>query len=285
MTAKNYDLCVAYRIYPDISKEPFIFQTNKFELAKNCLLSFKNSLGKLRVKLYVLLDNCPQEYDELFKKYFCKENLILIKLDGIGNGATFNKQIDILCSQNHSEYIYFAEDDYLYQSNEFESLLKFLKNPGVDFISPYDHPDDYECRFQKRKDEIRIFDRRHWRRANTTCLTFLTKKEILTQTKDIFKTFAKGNHDSSLWLSLTKHRITNPYWILKSIPAETFYIKSMVKSWIYCWKQILFGKKYKLWIPIPSIATHLEKTKLAPVVDWKNIASQFSTTDKYTVNQ
>ena len=30
-------------------------------------------------------------------------------------------------------------------------------------------------------------------------------------------------------------------------------------SWARYWKQILFGQRYRLWVPVPSIATHMEK--------------------------
>ena len=91
MTVSNYDLAVAYRIYPKVSKVPLVFGDNKFKLAELCLRSFKNSLGSLRVKIWVLLDNCPAKYEELFKKYFDINDLEIIKLPGIGNRGTFKK--------------------------------------------------------------------------------------------------------------------------------------------------------------------------------------------------
>ena len=35
--------------------------------------------------------------------------------------------------------------------------------------------------------------------------------------------------------------------------------------------QILFGRRYKLWQPIPSIATHMENISLAPIIDWDQV--------------
>ena len=59
MKKRTYDLVVAYRIFPKVSKSPPIFQNNKYKLAHLCLKSFKESLGSLKVKIYALLDNCP----------------------------------------------------------------------------------------------------------------------------------------------------------------------------------------------------------------------------------
>ena len=67
MKKKNYDITVAYRIYPEISKSPAIFSKDKDKLAEFCLKSFKNSLGSLKAKIFAILDKCPQEYEELFK--------------------------------------------------------------------------------------------------------------------------------------------------------------------------------------------------------------------------
>ena len=42
---KKYDLTVAYRIYPEISRSPAVFSSDKYKLSEFCLKSFKESLG------------------------------------------------------------------------------------------------------------------------------------------------------------------------------------------------------------------------------------------------
>lgn len=44
---------------------------------------------------------------------------------------------------------------------------------------------------------------------------------------------------------------------------------SILLAWYYCWRQILFGNKYTLWVPHPSIATHMVAGMEAPGVDWQ----------------
>ncbi len=144
MKNRVYDLAIAYRIFPGVSKTPPIFQNNKYKLAHLCLKSFKESLGSLNAKIYVLLDNCPPEYEDLFQRYFEKEDLEIIRLKGIGNQATFKLQLEILLKQSYSEIVYFAEDDYFYFPKQFEKMIHFLKRNGdVDFVTPYDHLDYY----------------------------------------------------------------------------------------------------------------------------------------------
>jgi hypothetical protein len=260
---------------------PPIFGDNKLKLAELCLKSFKNSLGALKVKMWVLLDNCPSEYEELFKKYFDINDLEIIKLPGIGNGEIFKKQIHILSEQNVSEIVYFAEDDYFYLPNQFEIMVNFIRdNKDVDFVSPYDSPDYYNLDLHKYSSEIKLFGNRHWRSVSCTTLTFLTFREKLRKVKNVIGTYSKettytrGNYDSSLWMSLTKYKVFNLFALIKYLILGDPNFIRIAKAWFFCWWQILFGKRWKLWVPIPSIATHLASNHLAPNIDWLNQLSK-----------
>ena len=93
---EKYDLAVVYRIYPGVSKVPIIHPNNKFELSKVAVKSFKESLGDMKVKIWVLLDNCSEEYEDLFKDIFSNYDVEYLNFPGVGNYVTFNKQLDIL---------------------------------------------------------------------------------------------------------------------------------------------------------------------------------------------
>jgi hypothetical protein len=214
--------------------------------------------------MFVLLDNCPPSYEDLFKKYFDEQDLELIRLNGVGNRATFDMQIDILLGQNVSEIVYFAEDDYLYLPNQFESMVQFLHEEQVDFVSPYDHLDYYVLDLHNQKNFIKFYNDKHWRTAASTCLTFLTTKTILRKTQNVFQSYTKGNDDVSLWISLTKRRLFDPLTILKYYSANGHAFGIILHAWQFCWRQILFGKRRYLWVPIPGIATHLVTEHLAP---------------------
>ncbi len=221
------------------------------------------------MKLWVLLDECPEEYAGLFRKYFNAEDLVLLPLPGIGNQATFGKQIDILLEQEESDLVYFAEDDYVYLPNQFPRMVEFLlAHEGVDFISPYDHPDCYALEIHRHPKWVRLHADHHWRTAASTCLTFLTRKDTLRRTQRIFRTYCWRNHDCSLWLSLTKHSLFNPFQVLRFAYQQPLFAKIIAKAWLYGWSQILFGKRRKLWVPVPGIATHLDRQALSPTIDW-----------------
>ncbi len=267
---KEYDIVVAYRIYPGISKQPAIFSDNKPEMSELCLKSFKQSLGSLKVKMFVLLDNCPIEYKNLFQKYFLDEDLEFIELSGIGNAKSFVKQIEILLKQNHSEYIYFAEDDYFYLPDSFIEMIDLIKlNQNVDFVTPYNHIDYYTLPLHNYKSNIILGKKKHFASASSTCLTFLTTKHKLSLSKKVFETYLKNNSDAGIWISLTKTKVFNLKFMIRLLQNDVNLFKNYVKAYLFCWKQILFGRRFELYYPLETIATHIEITGLAPIVNWE----------------
>jgi hypothetical protein len=271
----KYDLTIAYRIYPRISKKPFVFSDDKFKLAHQCLSSFKSALGAVNAKIFVLLDGCPDLYAQLFSNIFSQDTLTLIRMPAVGNFKTFEKQIEILSAQNDSQLIYFAEDDYLYRENCFEKMITFMtRKLSVDFITPYDHFDYYSSFFHKNKQKIEYFEGNHWRTANSTTLTFLTQKRTLIKTKKIFLSYVRGCYDSAMWMSLTKSNILNPLYLMQYGVNESFLFKIYFLAWKYNLWHILFGHKFQLWAPLPSFATHVEDKGLAPGVNWHDYISE-----------
>jgi hypothetical protein len=265
------DLAIAYRIYPQVadSVQGLSLSDDKLRLSELCLRSFKESLGRLRVKLWAVLDGCPAEYARLFAKYFDRNELAIIELNRAGNHATFLKQIEILLAQEESEVVYFAEDDYFYLPNQFGCMIELLlAQNDVDFVSPYDHLDCYTMDLHRKPKWLKVYAGKHWRTAFSTCLTFLTRKETLWKTQAAFGRYKRRSLDCSIWLSLTKARVFNPLFFGRHLVGETSFSKTVLKSWLYCWRQILFGSRWQLWVPVPGIATHLDAKALSPNVDW-----------------
>jgi len=90
----------------------------------------------------------------------------------------------------------------------------------------------------------------------------------------VFKTYAGRNSDGGIWLSLTKHQVFNPFVIAKHLPHknDTKMREKLIDmigcAWQFCWRQIVFGARWNLWVPIPSIATHMESNYIAPTFWW-----------------
>ena len=86
----------------------------------------------------------------------------------------------------------------------------------------------------------------------------------------VLKLVAKKVLDSTpIRISLTKFNVLNPFKKIQCMVLGRDYFYMFADTWIHCWKQTLFGKKWKLWVPIPSIATHMEKNFLAPCIMWE----------------
>ena len=272
MPTFNYDIAVAYRIYPKISKTSVIFKDDKFKLSEFCLRSFKVSLGSLKVKMYIILDGCPEEYEVLFKKYFDDQDIVFIKVDGIGNQNTFALQVQILLEQNDAGIVFFAEDDYYYQPNQIPEIVEFIRsNNEAHFVTPYDHLNIYTLDLHSNLHKITFSGTKHWRTVESTCLTFFTTKQILLKTKNVFLTYTRGNTDVSVWMSLTKYNVRNPVKIFKYLITSRFFAFCVFNAWHYCGTQILFKRKWNLWGPLPSIATHMEESFLAPTMEKEKI--------------
>lgn len=269
------DVAIAYRIYPKVAKVALPFGDDKLRLSEICLKSLKGSLEGLRIKIWVVLDGCPSTYAQLFRKYFDADDLILTELNGVGNELTFRKQLDLLLAQRDAELVYFAEDDYFYLPGQFAILVRFLReHQDVDFVSPYDHLDCYSLDLHRFPKWLKAYGGRHWRTAASTCLTFLTRRETLRKTQAVFRNYRRTSLDCSLWLSLTKIRVFNPLFFIRCLFREPNFAKIICKSWIYCWRQILFGRRRKLWVPVPGVATHLDAHALSPNTDWDELLRQ-----------
>lgn len=276
MSQFSYDLAVAYRIYPKMSaNKPPIFADDKVKLVEFCLKSFKASLGGLRVKLWVLLNDCPPVYETLITQMWAAENLVLVRYPGVAAGTTLHEQARILREQTDAEIVYFAEDDYFYLPDQFQLAVNFLRqNPDADFATPYDHPDLHTLDLHKFPRETRTVGGKAWSSCLSTTHTFLAKRAALIETRrlflGLFQSFqGRVSPDLAMWMALTKKRVFNPFLFLYWLVRHRFWAGSIFYAWYYCWRQLLFGRRYTLWTPQPSIATHMIAGLEAPQVDWQ----------------
>lgn len=274
MVLMSYDLVIAYRVYPGIAKSPVFYPTDKRKLVELGLRSLRLALGEsLRVRFLALLDGCPAEYESLVRRYFDPHHTDIFHLNRIGNAGTFLMQVALLLEQQYAEWVYFAEDDYLYRPGTFPALIEFASiYEDVHFVLPYDHPDFYTLPFHRGRWEIRHAAGHFWRTAASGCLTFLTRRSVLQKTASLFRTYQYGNFDASMWLALTKHGVCNLPHMLRAGLHSRLEAVIFAKAWLYGWRQILFRRRWKLWCPIPSMATHVERDTLAPGVDWEKVA-------------
>jgi hypothetical protein len=273
MRKRKYDLAVAYRMYPRLSGKP-AFYHEKWDLARDGVFSFRQSLNGLRAKLWAILDGCPDSYEAFVRSIFPSSDLTVIREPGIGNQKTFAKQVELLRTQNEAELVYFAEDDYLYQPEAMTELVDFHRtNSHVHYSSPYDHPGYYDGpnRLPLDRHTIRFHGRRHWRTAVCNTCTFLTSSDVLQQDWKTINTYSQHNSDMGMWMSLTRRFILSPSFLLRGWRGDRLMLRIWSRCWRLGWKSNLLGPSRMLWSPMPALATHLEGTFLAPGCNWHGV--------------
>lgn len=265
----KYDLVVAYRVYPGIAKVPPIYSDNKFELTKICFKSFVSSISDLKVKIYVILDGCPQEYESIFLENYNNDDLSIIKLDKAGNKATFKKQVEILSKQEDSDTVYFAEDDYFYIKN-IKNIVEFIKSRKGDFATPYEHPSSYTDD-NVISNKVVIFDKQRYISVQHACLTFMTTKNNLLKNKKFLLIFSNWfGSDFVVWgcitLGFNYFRYIKLFRNFKNFNITNF--KVFGSLFIFSWYNFILNRKKGLFMPIDTFATHMESNFLSPNIDW-----------------
>lgn len=278
MSRSGYDVAVAYRVYPKPSANPpRVYAADKFKLAELCLRSFKASLGGLRAKVWVLLNDCPPAYERLFRQLWSADDLVFVRYPGVPPGTTLREQSRMLVEQTDAGLVYWAEDDYFYLPGQFERAVDFLRrNRDADFVSPYDHPDYYTTDLHGFHPEQRAYGGRIWSSRLSNTHTILARQTALREVRRVFLTFEGNvNFDLAMWMALTKKRVFNPFKLARWSLSNRFWAGSIVLAWYFFWRQVLFGRRYKLWVPCPAIATHMIAALESPGIDWPQEITRF----------
>lgn len=263
-------LFVAYRVYPKFSKNAYTegFE-NKFDMFRKCLTSFIGAINNLDYRIHFLMDSCPDAYISFIEKNVPDGRYQVERLTNAGNRKTFVRQIEVLSNQNFSDLVYFAEDDYLYRAQTLNHIIDFLKGNKADFVTPYDHPDYYpetSCIdiFQHEyRSEVKYSKGLHFRTVASTTLTFLTTVRVLKETSKFFSIYlTRKVGDHQIWLMLTRLKRKTP-WALNTI---NMYRVAPI--------QMLMGKTYTLYSPVPGLSIHLAKPCVEKMGDLESFQLQ-----------
>lgn len=128
-------------------------------------------------------------------------------------------------------YVLFQECDYLYRPNIGKAYIEALES--LDIVSPYDHKNFYTARdIHKSECNIELIGDTHFRTTERNTMTWGTHSDVI---KNNYDTFVKhGYLDDQIWFDL---------WLAG----------------------------YKLWVPIPSFATHCVSDYMSPSVNWEEL--------------
>lgn len=127
--------------------------------------------------------------------------------------------------------ILFQECDYIYVPESGYLMEKAIRELGL--VSPYDHLNFYFDRnLHKEEATIKLVGDYHFRSTERNTMTFGVRNDVFKKNYEIFKKY--GYLDGDVWYDL-------------------------------------LAAGQQLFVPIPSLATHMAKDFLAPSIDWEEI--------------
>jgi hypothetical protein len=243
-----------------VNKQPRPFNYSKAELIKICFKSLYAAAQSVPHTITVLGDKLSDEMIDFFTAYN-----ITFSNGNYGNDESIRQSLyAALKLENDNDWVYFCEDDYLHKPETFlyianlieaqgkihpgkrrlrllSSVLYFSK-PGI-AIHPTDYPDRY---WPKDRSQHFIFHTGdcHWRQVANTTFTFLLQVRDVKKYRSVIKRASVNANDAYL--------------------SKALYGKSH-----------FFGKLLCL-SPLPGLTAHMHINTMPPLVNWEEVAEQFS---------
>ena len=164
---------------------------------ETCLNNFLKAFSGCKI---VIADNCTNATVQLLKN----KELQVIETS-LGNAGSARKAfLDATTFLGPDEIVYFAEDDYLYDSRIGDYLYdsrvrcSALLEEGLtkaSYATLYDHPDKYQQEYNFGEITKVVHTKSsHWRYTISTTMTFATKISTLSEDIDIWKKHTEGQH-------------------------------------------------------------------------------------------
>lgn len=172
-----------------------------------------------------------------------------------GNAISCFETIKAAAALNPSELVFVGEDDYLWLTGAYVTMLYAMDTLPVDYITGYDHPVRYQPDYYLGADyshwynTVHIAADRHWRTHESITMTFGARANTFREDLQFFELYKNNGKGSPEDRELFRHlQSLGPY-----ADAGKF--------------RILMG-------PMPSLNTHCHLPWLAPNVDWEKEAER-----------
>lgn len=168
----------------------------------DCFKNFIDVFGSENLK--IVADNVNDKTKDFIKNYD-------VQYTSLGNAQSLKYAIDQAIN-TEEDFIYFAEDDYLYLPNAKDLILDGFLNKSIDYISLYDHPDKYSESYSfGETSKVYRTNKSHWRETQSTCMTFAARKSALKRDIDIWHQYTSDTHphDHQIFSDILKKR--EPY--------------------------------------------------------------------------
>lgn len=246
-------ILVALRIYPGKVKRPIkSYPTEKTELVSLSIQQLRNSLKNYYYKIILINDGFNETDLNLVLRSKRSDILEIINTGGIGNFSTFELQITKLLENPEFNYLYFAEDDYLYSENFVNKNLQLLNK--FHYTTGYFHPDYENLNLHKSNKS-----KESCPKISTTC-SFWTTREVLLEDADRLQMYRELG-DLGFWLLLTcsfSHIFYRFLSCLRS-PRDLKLCTRILRALLKKGNKFYHSKTRRLVASYPSTSTHVDE--------------------------
>jgi hypothetical protein len=216
---------------------------------RSCLENFFCEFDSNEVN--IIADNVTDHTYEWLKSYSVKS----LHRTSLGNSASFWYCYELALTRPAGEYVYFVENDYIHREKSKEVLLEGLNI--ADYVTLYDHPDKYVDGMNpgvKNGGEVStvyLTESTHWKKTNSTTMTFATRVSTLISDRFIFKLYSVGLLNRNYPIKIKK-------LMGRRVPADYRIFNILIRL-----------KKRLLVSPVPGYASHGEIDYLSPFTMWE----------------
>jgi hypothetical protein len=150
-------------------------------LVRACLRSFARNV-RTPITLYLLADRCTDAFVHMAEQTLAPFDPVTLDNSRLGFGleqTALTDKIKHIVNQflktielaRHHEFLYFCEQDYLFSPDALDHVLAaFDEIPGVNVLSPFDHPDRHRPDRETEHGHHRYFptSRSTWKSVSST---------------------------------------------------------------------------------------------------------------------
>lgn len=249
---------ICLRVYPGIAEKQKVFSDEKITIYQKSLRSLVAAVGNAKVQYHILFDACPPEYTTITETIlsWCAYEIDKYPTTQ-GNATTFLRQLEMLVAAE-SDIVYFAEDDYLYLPSSIEKFLHDFAHDPAEFGTLYYSPDYTDIALHDYTPTTVSHGQIQYHYMASTTMTFFAKRAALLRYRTWFASYTRGNHDFSLWFTITKKNIFKPWKLLQYLIQDFWSLKLRWYIWYKCHIHNFITPKGRLMVPVVSGATHID---------------------------
>jgi hypothetical protein len=168
--------------------------------------------------------------------------------------------------------VYFVEDDYLHSVDSLVVLRDLLQaQPHVDFVSLYDHPDEYGPD-GALVGQLMAGPESMARGSISTCHTFAARASVLADPRDrqllLTCVEGKGAFDHWMWMALLGGPVARAFFAVSRRGVPPRYLRRLVRLPRAEVRRRQRREGATLAMPVPGVATHLESRFLGHGRNW-----------------